>query len=296
MSPGPSMSTVLVGALVFGCVVCARAGTRSLRRRSARRVAGGGPPSRLLPAPEPFTRAVQRADFAIDPAVAWTGAVAGVAATAVVGGVVVGLAPALVVAGAEVGAVLALLHATRGRRDRAFDRHLPEALEIVARSLRAGDSLHQAIAEASRTAPAPVAAELKSVVNRTRHGEPLASSLDRWATTSRLPSVRLAAASLAIAAETGGASARPIDAMASNLRQRTDLELEVRVLSSQARTSAVVVGVAPAAFACFAAASDPRYGATLFRTRLGLVLLAAGLTLEIAGAVWMARMIEAVDS
>lgn len=294
------MSTVFVGALVLGCLACARAGMRSLRRRTARRAdratARGSRPSGLLPAPERFARAVLRADLPIRPEVAWTGAVVSVVATAVVGGAVVGVAPALVIAGAESGAGLALLHVARGRRDRAFDRQLPEALEIVARSLRAGDSLHQGIAEAARRAPCPVAAELKSVVNRTRHGEPLASSLDQWGTSSQLASVRLTAASLAIAAETGGASARSIDAMAASLRQRTDLDMEVRALSSQARLSAVVVGVAPAGFACFAAATDPRFAATLFGTRLGLVLLAAGITLEVVGAVWMTRMIQVIDA
>ena len=84
----------------------------------------------------------------------------------------------------------------------------------------------------------------------------LASALDGWAERRPLPSVRLGVAALALAAETGGASARAVDGVAETIRGRLAVGAEVRALSAQARLSALVIVLAPLAFSALAVASD----------------------------------------
>lgn len=284
-----------VVALAIASVLCAQRGSRAWRRGTARPLAGPRHVRlRRLRPPARFVEALERSDIALDAATTWTACVAALAVTATVAVFAIGAAAVVVVA-AELAGGLVALRAMRNRRGRAFDQHLPEALEVLARSLRAGESLHGALADAAQHAARPVADDLLPVVNRVRHGEALTVALDRWVANHPIPSVRLAAASLVIAAETGGATAKSIDGVAASLRQRSALDLEIRALSSQARMSAVVVGAAPAVFALFAAATDPRFAATLFHTRLGVALLAAGLALEIAGGAWMATMIRRAE-
>lgn len=184
--------------------------------------------------------------------------------------------------------------ATRlGRRCREANRvehDMPLAMEDVARGLRTGASLRQAVAEAAITAPGPVGDDLRRVAALVDHGAPLTAALEWWVSHRPLPGVRLAAAALALGAETGGAQARAVDGVAATLRERIAAAAEVRAQATQARVSAAVIALAPIAFCALAAATDPRTATFLFRTPIGLVFLASGLGLDALGAFWMNRL------
>lgn len=179
------------------------------------------------------------------------------------------------------------------RRANAVDRDLPVVLETVARHLRSGGSLSQAIVAAGPNARGPLGGTWARLC--TDLGViGVASALDGWATgrggdSPVLPSERLAATALALAAETGGSPARAVDGVAATLRTRRALGEEIRALSSQARSSAVVIALAPVAFGGLAGVTDSR-SSSFFGSSVGLTLLAAGLSLDVIGAWWMARL------
>ena len=185
-----------------------------------------------------------------------------------------------------------LLGARRGRSSAAIEASLPPVLEATARGLRAGASLPVALAAASSGAAPLVGSDL-ALVAEGAAGPGLVAELDRWAATRPLPGVRLAAAALALSAEIGGGGARALDGVALTLRQRQAVAGEVRALATQARLSALVLTIAPVAFAALAAAGDPRTATMLLRAPVGQVCLAAGLGLDAVGALWMARITRA---
>lgn len=224
---------------------------------------------------------------------AWTRAWIALAGTALVlgwlgGGPVTAL---LAVAAAGIGPRL-LLSARRGRSAAAIEAALPPVLEATARGLRAGASLPVALAAASSGA-APVIVHELAEVTEAAADQGLVAALDGWAATRQLPGVRLAAAALALSAEIGGGGARALDGVALTLRQRQAVAGEIRSLATQARLSAVVLTLAPVAFAALAAAGDPRTATALLRSQVGQACLAAGLGLDALGAVWMARITRA---
>lgn len=220
------------------------------------------------------------------------------------------LAPALVPVAAA--AVLAVPGARarwlREREERAADAELPDVLESVARALRAGSSLGQAIIET----PSPHAPLLRDDWARLRAAVPLygvAGAVDTvWQrqasatpttpttptsprpTATPTPNRELVAAALRLAADVGGPQARALDLAAATLRQRLALHGEVRAQAAQARASALVVASAPVAFAVLAAATDPRYVPFLTRTVPGALVLYTGLALDAAGWAWMSRL------
>ena len=102
--------------------------------------------------------------------------------------------------------------------------------------------------------------------------------------------MRLGVAALCLGAETGGAQARAVDGVAATVRERLAVAAELRALSSQARISALVIGLAPIGFGAFAAATDPRTSAFMLHTPAGLILLATGLVLDGLGWLWMQRL------
>ncbi|HWC11900.1 MAG TPA: type II secretion system F family protein [Acidimicrobiales bacterium] len=248
---------------------------------------GGRPPRWLAPA-------LADAGVDLEPAVAWSlWWIAGGLSLAVV--LVVGgpLPTALVVGAVALGPVLAL-RARRGRGAARLEAALPAALEAMARSLRSGASVRQAVGEAAAATPEPLAGELRLVSAQAARGAPLVAALEELARRQPRPGVRLAVAALCLGIETGGAQARAVDGVAATLRDRLAVAAEVRALSAQARLSAVIIGIAPLGFGAFAAATDPRTSTFLFHTVPGLLLLTLGLALDGLGWLWMRRLSRVV--
>ena len=164
-------------------------------------------------------------------------------------------------------------------------------LDAVGRALRSGLGVHGAV-----RAAVPVAGiherDLDSVVTGLDRGVSLASALDQWRVRSVTPAVGLAAAVLAFGLHTGASLPRAVDGAAATLRERLALLGEVRVLSSQARASALVVVGAPVAFTTVVALADQRIPAFLFGTTGGWFCLATGAALEFACVRWMRALVR----
>jgi tight adherence protein B len=216
--------------------------------------------------------------------------------TVVLGALAVGGPALALLAGAlAVLAPVAVLWSLRGRRDRLIERALPDALEAIARAVRSGASLRQALQEAAgTTADSVVGGDLRAVVAAADQGEPLVHALDGWSRRRPLAGVRLTVAALALGTTTGGTHARAVDGVAATLRDRLALERELAALSSQARLSAIVIALAPIGFAALAIGSDARTADFLLRTPTGLACLAGGLALDGLAALWMARLTRSV--
>lgn len=308
------MSTAaLLGVAVIAAGAAGRAGLRLSRRgavvgRLPSRPGPGGPewagpesagPEsrsawwRAITPPGPVEAALVDAALPIDPSVAWTGwlltLVAGPTVAVLAGGpglalvalLAVGLGPALVV------------RYRRGSADVRLEQALPTALEAVARSLRSGASLRQAVEEAASSTGGggrALSGELARAGAEAARGASLVAALEGLAARRPLPGVKLGVAALCLGAETGGAQARAIDGVAATVRERLAVAAELRALSSQARISALVIGLAPIGFGGFAAATDPRTARFMFRTPAGLTLLVVGLTLDGLGWLWMQRL------
>jgi tight adherence protein B len=172
------------------------------------------------------------------------------------------------------------------RRLAAADAQLPTLLEAVARHLRTGGSLTEAI---TAQQPGGGLAEPWLVVAVRAPVAGVVAALDGWVAGDDRPPVRLAAAALALAAETGGSPARAVDGVAATLRARAAVAGELRALTSQARASALVIAISPVVFALLASATDRRTRAA-FHTGTGTLLVLAGLALDALGAWWMARL------
>ena len=173
------------------------------------------------------------------------------------------------------------------RRHRRVGHALPGALDEIARSLRAGASLVQAIDDAARTTPGAIGDDLFAVVAAHRSGVPLADALARWRSTRPLPGVRLTASALELGLAAGGTHARAVDGVAATFRDNLAISAEVRAQAAQAQASALVIGLAPIGFTALACLADHRTASFLFQTPAGLACLAVGGTLDAAGAMWM---------
>jgi tight adherence protein B len=288
------MSPVVSAALVVACAVAARAAWYAQQAHGARSRFAPAPAMRVrarrVRAPARVTRWAREGGVSLDVDAAWS-------MWLVV--LVVGTCALLVVAGPGAAAVLlaalvstptiALATSVRSRRRRVSGT-LPGALDEIARSLRSGGSLVQAIADAAHATPGAIGDDLFEVAAAHRAGVPLADALARWRTNRPIPGVRLTASALELGLAAGGAHARAIDGVAATLRDNLAITAEVRAQAAQAQASALVIGLAPIGFTALACLADHRTATFLFQTPAGLACLAIGLALDAAGAIWMGRI------
>jgi tight adherence protein B len=177
---------------------------------------------------------------------------------------------------------------TSARRDRATQ--LPPALETLATSLRTGASLPTALQEAGATLDPPLGPELAAVARAAARGRPVAEVLDEWSAQHDDPGTRLTATALVLSTVVGSTPARTLDSVAATLRERLDLAAERRTLGTQARASALVLALAPAAFATLLIMGDTPAAHFLLGTPAGWTCLVIGISFDAAGACWMSRL------
>jgi tight adherence protein B len=261
------------------------------RRGHARSRLGAATQVPLAPVPPPVWLAPRLAelDVTMSPATVWRTWLATAAGAPAAGLLVGGPGWGVLLFGCAVTTPVALWRMGRGRAVSRLESQLPLALDAVARSLRSGAGLHQAIAEAATASGGTLGADLGRAAAEAR-AIGVVAALEDWRRVRPLPGVRLAVAALCLGVETGGAQARAVDGVAATLRQRQATAAEARALASQARASAAVIGLAPLAFCALTSATDPRVATFLFRSPAGLAVLTAGLMLDGLGAAWMARL------
>lgn len=278
------LATAALGAAALGI------DRGQLTRRAAGRVGGpvhvSGPPAR-------FASVLSWLAPGADGQRAFTVAV--LVASVAVGGLAL-VAPLVVGAVVSVAGAAALLIRHRGPRPVStadYEVGLLTCLAELRSSLASGASLRQAVAEAARH-DGPVPADLAAVDRGVLGGRALQGELDRWAARRADAGVPLVADALAIAGSSGASQALAVDAVVATLRTRRARALEVRALASQARASAVVLVATPLAFATTVSILDPRVGRFLATTPPGWACVLGGLSLDAAGAWWMATLVRRV--
>lgn len=288
------MAPVLASVLVLATLAAARGALMTHRTASAgsrlAALSARRRPKLTLESPSWLAVPLAQVGLDVNEDVAWTGWIAA-SITSGAGGLMVG-GPGLAGFAFVVSFAAPLLAwgLLRHRGQARFEAALPGVVEAIARGLRSGASLRQAVAEAARSTTGEPAGDLARVAAGTEHGATLTSSLEEWARRRPVTGVRLVVAALCLATEMGGATAQAVDGVADTLRQRLAARAEATSLATQARASAAVIAAAPVAFCAVASAADRRTLSFVFRTGPGLALLAAGLVLDAVGALWMARI------
>jgi tight adherence protein B len=302
-----SMVGLLAGLLVLASLSAARAAGWARRRGAVKSRLSSvavtverpgavlardrlGPTWAVLAPPPWLAGCLRQAGLAVSAARAWSWWLATTVAVVVAGLASGGPGAAVVAVGVCTAAPVVAWRMLRHRGQAALEAALPGAVEEVARGLRSGASLRQALEEAGRATPGPLGLELAQVASAAGHGASLTTALEWWAERCPLQAVSLVVAALGLGAETGGAQAQALGGVASTLRQRLAAQTEARALATQARAAAAVIAAAPLAFCALASSTDPRTSGFLLREPFGLACLVAGLGLDAAGALWMARL------
>lgn len=174
------------------------------------------------------------------------------------------------------------------RRILKFTSHFPEALELMVRGLRSGLPIAETLSVVSTEVPGPVGEEFRLVTERIKIGKTMDQALSETAERLGTAEIQFFCITLNIQRETGGNLAETLANLANVLRQRAQMKLKIRAMSSEAKASAWILGALP--FVVFALISwlNFSYMASFFTTDPdGLFGLSLMQVVGLGGMCWM---------
>jgi tight adherence protein B len=187
--------------------------------------------------------------------------------------------------------ILALMQKRR-KRLQSFEEQLPEALTVVARSLKAGMPFSEALKMVSKEMKEPISKEFGQVFAELNYGGDLRSAL--LGLLARMPTVAVMAVITAvlIQRETGGNLAEVMERISALLRERFRFLRSVRTLSSESRGTAWVVSMAPFLLAAVTEIMNPGWISDLVTDPLGKQLTIGAFVLMVVGIIWLKRLVN----
>ncbi len=213
-------------------------------------------------------------------------------------GMIVFLWTGLPLATGAVGLVLAVagplvfLKIKAGARAKAIGLQLPNALEIIVRSLEAGHPVPTAISLVGREMPDPLGSEFGMAGDEIAYGATLEQAIGRIADRCRHPDVDLFAATIRLQERAGGNLTGLLKMNAKAVRERHKMRLKIKAASSEGRASAIILTSAPfGVLAILQVASPSFYGSVIHErpVQVGLAVLGVWMFL---GNMVMRRMID----
>ncbi|MFZ2998053.1 type II secretion system F family protein [Sphingobium sp.] len=126
-----------------------------------------------------------------------------------------------------------------------FTAKFPDALELLTRGLRSGLPIAETLGIVSSEIPGPVGEEFKLITERIKIGKTMEMALQETADRLGTPEFQFFVITLAIQRETGGNLAETLSNLATVLRQRAQMKLKIRAMSSESKASAYIIGSLP---------------------------------------------------
>ncbi|MFV0472713.1 MAG: type II secretion system F family protein [Pikeienuella sp.] len=242
-----------------------------------------------------FTRAAQ-ADLTLSP----VAIVAIMVAIAVAAYVLFTIAtPAAAVVRVVVAAVLGYMSVylwLRGkarRRLMTFEEQLPDAIDLIVRSLRIGHPFSAAVSVVAQEMPDPLGSEFGTVADESAYGMPVTEALDRLAARVDAPDLRFLVVAVAIQAQSGGNLAEILAGLSQVVRARFKLFRKVEAITAEARWSGWFLSVFPIVALLLVQLVQPDYYDRVSDHPLftpGVVIVAILLILNVVFMRWMVRI------
>jgi tight adherence protein B len=180
----------------------------------------------------------------------------------------------------------------RAKRMLKIVEQLPDALDLIARALKAGHAFPSGLQMVGEETQDPIAGEFRIVHDEINFGVAVPTALANLANRVPIPDMRHFVIAVLIQRETGGNLTELLANIAKLIRERLKLLMKVRVLSAEGRLSALILCALPPAVASFMYFINPKFMSVLWTDPMGIKMLYAELVLMAIGALWMRKIIR----
>jgi tight adherence protein B len=180
----------------------------------------------------------------------------------------------------------------RTSRINKFEEQFPEAIELIARAMRAGHAFTTGIKIAADELPEPAGPEFRLLYERQNYGAQLPDALRAFA--ERVPTIdaRFFVTAVLTQREAGGNLSEILDRLASVMRERFRIRREVRVRSAHGRITAYVLAALPPVLAVLLTLINPQQMMLLATDPLGVNLIIAGVVLQVCGVLLVRKIVD----
>jgi tight adherence protein B len=185
-----------------------------------------------------------------------------------------------------------LLKYQKSRRLKLFNTALPDAIELMARALRAGHSMASAIEIVAEQSAQPLGSEFGVVFQQQKFGIPFRDAIMQLG--DRVPSkdLHFLITAILVQKETGGDLTEILDRTTHVIRERVRIEGEIRTYTAQGRLTGWILASLPVVMLCLINIVTPGYSSVLFHDPIGQDLLYAGGGLIILGGLIIRKVVN----
>ncbi len=180
----------------------------------------------------------------------------------------------------------------RSQRMRRIQEQLPDVVDLVARTVRAGSSLDQAIAGVAEKTDGPLAVELKRCAHQLEMGLSLSAAFRSLEQRIPLMDVQMFVTTIGVHRQTGGSLALTLERMAAVMRERLTYRRQIRATTAAGRMSAMLVAAAGPLLFLYFFLLKPEYIQAMLNDQLGQILLITAVVLEVIGVVWILSLMR----
>jgi tight adherence protein B len=180
----------------------------------------------------------------------------------------------------------------RNKRFEKFEELFPEAIDTLARAVRAGHAFTTALEMITDEVAEPVAGEFRQLYEEQKFGMPVRDALMNLTERMPLVDVKFFVTAVMLQRETGGNLAEILDNLSYVIRERFKIQRQVRVYTAQGRlTMALLMGMPPIIVVVMLVL-NPSFIRPLFSDPIGHTLLVAGITLQTVGYFVIRKIIK----
>jgi len=197
-------------------------------------------------------------------------------------------------AGLLIGFFLPYAYAShmRAKRFQKFEERFPEAIDTLARAVRAGHAFTTALELIANEVAEPVAGEFRQLYEEQKFGLPVRDALVNLTDRVPLVDVKFFVTAVMLQRETGGNLAEILDGLSYVIRERFKILRQVRVHTAQGRLTMVLLMALPPVIVLVMQIMNPGFIRPLFTEPLGHAFIVAGITLQTIGYFFIRKIIR----
>ncbi len=203
-------------------------------------------------------------------------------------------APFSLPGGALIGFALPffVLSQKRNARLHKFEEQFPEALDLIARALKAGHAFANGLKMVADELDEPVGPEFRKTFDEQNFGLPLKDALQNLTMRMPLLDVKFFATAVLIQRDTGGNLSEILENLAHVVRERFKILRQVRVYTAHGRLTGYVLLALPVCLAIALMFINPEHMDLLFKERMGQIMLVVAAVMNIVGYMWIRQIIK----
>ncbi len=196
--------------------------------------------------------------------------------------------------GGLLGAAMPYWYVKRARTKRLykFEEQFPEAIDLVARALRAGHSLPTGLSMVADELQAPVGTEFRTLYDEQNYGLTLPEALRNFAKRIPVLDARFFVTAVLTQREAGGNLAEVLDNLAEVIRARFKVKRQVRVISAHGRITGWVLAGLPPSVAVASFVLSPMHMQTLLGDPIGVNMIMAAAVMQVLGTLIIRKIVD----